>query len=186
MPRTTIPLALVVAGVGAFAAAPGQRPSGVEKAPRQDEVEVHLIDRQGQHAGTAILKAEAEGVSIQLEVSGLPPGPKGIHLHETGSCEPPAFESAGSHLNPDGKQHGLENPQGPHLGDLPNLGVDADGNAETTIEVRDAMLTGDDPKALLKPGGTALVIHAQADDNRTDPSGDSGDRLVCGVIEAAE
>jgi superoxide dismutase, Cu-Zn family len=120
---------------------------------------------------------------LALSVGGLTPGLHGVHLHAAGKCTPPDFASASAHFNPTGAQHGLLNQQGPHLGDLPNLLVRADGSADTSFALsRDLPASG--PGSLLQPGGISLVIHAGADDERTDPSGNSGDRVACAVLEA--
>jgi Cu-Zn family superoxide dismutase len=116
-----------------------------------------------------------------VSVSGLTPGPHGIHIHEQGACTGPDFGSAGGHLNPAGRQHGLENPAGPHAGDLPNLLVDADGSADTIFAVSPDLLAGGE--GLFHVGGTAVVVHAERDDQHTDPSGGSGARVACGVVE---
>ena len=147
-------------------------------------VMAHLSNAEGEEVGTATLTEADGGVRVAVQVSGLEPGPKGFHIHETGRCEPPAFQSAGSHFAPEGRQHGLENPQGPHAGDLPNLPVAEGGSVDTTFVVSGVTLRRGEPASLLDGDGSALVIHASADDNRTDPSGNSGDRIACGVIEA--
>lgn len=141
-----------------------------------------LIDGAGRTIGTAHLAPAGNDVAVTVEAEELPPGPHGLHIHETGVCTPPDFTSAGGHWNPTGKEHGLRNPQGPHAGDLPNLTVRADGTVDTTIVV-------DQPELSLASGPIlggaprALVIHAGGDDMMTDPSGDSGDRIACGVLE---
>ena len=105
-----------------------------------------------------------------------------MHIHETGACTPPDFTSAGGHFNPASKRHGLLNPEGPHAGDLPNLLVREDGSADTTLTVSPSLLT-EGPGSMIGPQKRALVIHADPDDQKTDPSGNSGARVVCGVIE---
>ncbi|MFS0574094.1 superoxide dismutase family protein [Sporosarcina sp. 179-K 3D1 HS] len=148
-----------------------------------NEVEVDLLDTDGQSVGTATLTEEENGVKVKVVAENLTPGEHGFHFHETGVCEAPDFESAGGHFNPDGKSHGLEHEEGPHAGDLPNLEVGEDGTVETEVLAEHVTLASGEPHSLLKEGGTALVIHAEADDGKTQPSGDSGDRIVCGVIE---
>ena len=97
-------------------------------------------------------------------------------------CEPPGFQSAGPHFNPENKKHGLENPDGPHAGDMKNFTVAADGTAQTTVLAAKVTL-GEDNQSVFSNGGTALVIHAKADDMKTDPAGNAGDRIACGVIQ---
>jgi superoxide dismutase, Cu-Zn family len=136
----------------------------------------------GDRVGLATLTDSAGTVRLGLSASQLSPGPHGLHFHGQGTCTPPDFTSAGSHFNPDGRKHGRLNPEGPHLGDLPNLIAGSDGSADTSFAVAHD-LAGPGARSLLQPGGTALVIHAKADDERTDPSGNSGDRVACAVIE---
>jgi len=136
----------------------------------------------GDRIGVATLTDTAGTLRLGLSVGSLPPGPHGLHFHAQGTCTPPDFASAGAHFNPEGRKHGRLNPDGPHMGDLPNLVVGADSSADTSLTVA-SELGGTGPRALLQPGGTALVIHAGADDERTDPSGNSGARVACAVIE---
>lgn len=142
-----------------------------------------LSDAAGKQVGTATLQQLAHGVLIRLTVTGLPPGPHGVHIHATGKCEPgsPAFASAGGHLNPGAHKHGFDAPDGHHAGDLPNLIVAADGTGAMEAVAQDVTLGGG-PASLFGQHGTALVIHAKPDDYRTDPSGASGDRIACGVV----
>jgi Cu-Zn family superoxide dismutase len=124
------------------------------------------------------------GGTLNLGVSAaqLKPGPHGLHIHAQGTCTPPDFASAGPHFNPERREHGRLNPNGPHQGDLPNLIVGPDGSADTTFTVP-AELALPGPRSVLPPGGTAIVIHADADDEHTDPSGGSGERVACAVLE---
>jgi superoxide dismutase, Cu-Zn family len=135
----------------------------------------------GQPVGTAMFTQVGDVVRIVLEVQGLPPGTKGVHIHEVGACEGPTFTSAGGHFNPLGKQHGLQNPQGPHAGDLANIVIGPDGKGR--LETSASLVTlGAGPNSILDANGSALIIHAAPDDFRTDPTGNSGARIACGVI----
>jgi superoxide dismutase, Cu-Zn family len=142
---------------------------------------VDLKDAKGNSVGMAMISpAKDGGVSIDLDVHGLPPGEHAIHFHAVPKCEAP-FTTAGGHFNPMNKKHGTENPEGAHAGDMMNFTVDAKGIAKTTIVNKNVTL-GAEPNSLYTNGGTALMIHAAADDMKTDPSGNAGDRIVCGAI----
>lgn len=142
-----------------------------------------LIDSSAAQVGVATLTDSAGVVQLGVSIGGLTPGLHGIHVHATGACIPPAFSSAGPHFNPDGRQHGILNPEGAHTGDLPNLRAGDNGSADTTFALPVA-LARSGPRFLLQPEGTALVIHAGADDQRSDPSGNSGARVACGIFRA--
>ena len=141
-----------------------------------------IVNAQGQKIGTARILAAKEGIKIEVNVSQLPPGTHGIHIHTVGKCEGPDFTTAGGHLNPDAKKHGKDNPEGPHAGDLLNIEVKGDGTAKATL--LDTMATlGGGANSVFHEGGTAIVIHAKEDDYKTDPAGNSGPRIACGVIQ---
>lgn len=133
---------------------------------------VPLADGAGQGVGTVTIVESASGTTLRLTVKGLPAGVHGVHLHEVGRCDGPDFKSAGAHWNPAGRQHGHLNPQGSHVGDLPNFTVSSLDVATIDFAVG----------ALDNPQGMSLVVHAKPDDYRTDPSGNSGDRIACAVI----
>lgn len=137
----------------------------------------------GLPAGTAQLMQSGSGLTMVVAVTGMSPGPHGFHLHTIGKCEGPVFTSAGGHLNPYGKHHGTMDPNGPHLGDMQNLEVGPSGTATATVDLpgeRDGALAD-----IFDADGTAVIIHAGADDYSTDPSGDAGGRIACGVLKPA-
>ena len=148
---------------------------------KQNSVTVQLKNGQGQDIGTATITPSGKGVRIKLNVHDLTPGEHGIHFHTVAKCEGPDFQTAGSHFNPDGKKHGLKNPEGPHAGAMMNFMGNAKGMSMATVTDMHVNL-GTGANSLYANGGTALVIHEKADDMKTDPSGNSGSRIACGVI----
>lgn len=150
---------------------------------KKNSVTVELKNGQGESVGTATLTPinSKGGVRIKLDVKNLTPGQHGIHFHMVAKCEGPDFQTAGGHFNPDNKKHGLKNPEGPHAGDMLNFTVSQNGMSHATITDTRVNL-GSGNNSLYANGGTALVIHEKADDMKTDPSGNSGGRIACGVI----
>lgn len=144
---------------------------------------VSLDNSRGEEIGEATLSETKKGVQIKLEAEGLSPGIHAIHFHEKGLCEPPDFQSAGPHFNPYGKEHGLDNPRGPHAGDMQNIFADKNGNVKTTIYNARVTLKKGKKNSLQDADGSALVIHEKGDDQKTNPSGNSGNRVACGVIK---
>jgi Cu-Zn family superoxide dismutase len=145
-------------------------------------IKTSIINTSGKKIGTAEFSPTAEGVKIHLVASKLPPGMHGIHIHEVGLCVKPDFATAGMHLNPSSKHHGFENPQGSHAGDLPNIEVGADGKVTVDLVDKAVTLEKGKPNSLLNEQGVSLIIHEKSDDYMTDPSGNSGGRIACGVL----
>ncbi len=152
-----------------------------QKAPKS--VLVQLETSSGQDAGKALLINESNGVKFEVDLKNLVPGQHGIHIHQEAKCDAPDFKTAGGHFNPTGKQHGTVNPQGHHAGDLPlNIVVGDDGMVKKTFFSKDLTLDPNKPNSVFANGGTSLMIHSGPDDMKTDPSGNSGSREACGII----
>ncbi len=142
-----------------------------------------IMDAAGRELGTLTLADGASGLTVSGTLRGLTPGVHGIHIHTIGMCEAPKFTTAGGHWNPTTKMHGSENPQGPHFGDMMNITVGADSSATVQLTTMGGSLHGAD--MLMDADGASVVVHAMADDYKTDPSGNSGDRVACGVIKGS-
>jgi Cu-Zn family superoxide dismutase len=181
---TLITAALSLSTQGPSAAASTPTPTATPAA--EESISVDLKDAKGASVGTAWITEKSakgdKGISIRLDLHGLPQGTHAIHIHEKASCTGPDFKSAGGHFSPGHKMHGELSKNGPHAGDLKNIEVAADGTLKTTLEDHHADL-GPALKSLQQGAGTSLIIHAKADDYKTQPSGDSGDRIACGEIK---
>ena len=156
---------------------------GLAQTKAMKKKTIELKDSKGNDVGAATIVSKGSGVEVKLNLKDLPPGEHAVHFHQNAKCDPPDFKSAGGHFNPTGKQHGFDNPQGHHAGDMRNFTVKENGTAKATVTDDDVVLgTGSEPNSLLANGGSSIMIHAKADDYKTDPSGNSGDRIACGVI----
>jgi Cu-Zn family superoxide dismutase len=145
-----------------------------------EQAKATLKNAKGQTVGGATLSETPHGVLIHVNLTKASPGVHAFHIHESGKCEPP-FTSAGSHFNPTKKQHGLENAMGMHAGDLPNIEVPSNGALAFDV-VDQAVTLKPGANSLLDTDGSAIVIHEKADDYKSDPAGNAGDRVICGVI----
>lgn len=154
-------------------------------AARHEKVTIHLKTTGDQDAGTAAFEEESNGkLKVTLSLKNIPPGPHGVHIHKVPACDLPDFKTAGPHFNPDAsKMHGFENPMGHHAGDMPkNLTPDANHEVHTSFTIDYLSLGTGQPNDILANGGTSIILHAGADDMKTDPSGNSGARIACGII----
>ncbi|WP_336965402.1 superoxide dismutase family protein [Sphingobium aquiterrae] len=152
--------------------------SGQDAAPRAT---ASLLAADGTPRGTVAITQDTHGLEVTVKALGVTPGVHAVHIHTTGMCVAPDFTSAGGHWNPTGKHHGSENPQGMHMGDMPNMTVGADGTGTLTYTIAGGMLTGG-ATPLLDADGAAAVIHAGPDDMKSDPAGNAGGRIACGVL----
>jgi Cu-Zn family superoxide dismutase len=155
--------------------------SNTATAAELNRARADIQNAQGKSVGTASLRETRDGVLITINVNGLPEGLHAVHIHSVGKCEAPAFTSAGGHFNPLDKKHGLLNPEGPHAGDLTDLYVNKDGAGRYEVFM-ESVTFGPGKTSIFDLDGSAIVIHSTADDNMTDPAGNSGDRIACGVI----
>jgi Cu-Zn family superoxide dismutase len=179
----------IFAAFVAIGATPGlayeaESAAGIYAAPKKAPAltaKAVLKSADGKEVGTVVLTETKGGVRLKVTVNDLTPGEHGFHIHAVGKCEPP-FTSAGPHFNPNEKKHGLRSREGHHAGDMRNLKIPASGKLTTTITNKDVTLEKGKPNSLFHDGGTAIVLHAGPDDQLTDPAGNSGDRIACGVV----
>lgn len=147
-------------------------------------VEVHMETAAGADGGTIWLEQERNDVKVYAKLKNLNPGNHAIHVHQSPHCDAPEFKTAGAHFNPSSKQHGFQNPQGHHAGDLPiNLAVSDAGNVNKNFTTKDITLDPKAPNSVFANGGTSIIVHEKEDDMKTDPSGNSGSRQACGVVD---
>lgn len=180
MIRTGITASIAIAALAACSTGPREAPVPDLAGPSSAQAE--LRDPGGRTLARATVTEVGDALRVRVEAAGLAPGVYGAHIHTTGRCDAPSFESAGPHWNPSNRQHGRDNPNGQHRGDLPNLLVGTDGRGSFEFTIPGGRLAGGGGAPLLDGDGAALVIHARADDYRSDPSGNSGARIACGVL----
>ncbi len=175
-------LAAVLLGLGLSGCATNDGAPATPTVAQPTTARATLLAADGSPRGNATIEATTHGLRLSVTGIGLPQGAHGTHIHMVGRCDAPDFASAGSHWNPTGAQHGKDNPQGAHAGDLPNLLIGTDGQGSFSVDLHGAKLTG--PGGLLDEDGAALVVHASPDDFKTDPTGNSGGRIACGAFSA--
>jgi superoxide dismutase, Cu-Zn family len=167
---------------GLILAAAAASGAHAQEAPKQ--IKIPIVSATGQDAGFATFKAVKKGVKVKIELKNLEFGPHAVHIHQNAVCDAPDFKGAGGHFNPDNKHHGYLNPMGHHNGDMPeSVSVGEDHMGSATFVLQSISLDPAAPNSLFLNGGTSIVVHAKADDQKTDPSGDSGNRIACGVIK---
>lgn len=182
MKNAAIAMSLVLLS-SACAAAPSSSGTAAAAPARAPIAHAKLLAGDGAARGEAVVTEAADGLHIVVRAQGLTPGMHAVHIHTTGSCTPPDFVSAGGHWNPTGHKHGKDNPDGMHMGDMPNMIAGADGSGEMEYVIPGGAIKGG-ATPLLDADGAAVVIHAQADDNKSDPAGNAGGRVACGVLSA--
>jgi Cu-Zn family superoxide dismutase len=170
---------LTTAALALAAPALAQAPQAAPPAQKGEMARATLKDATGQTVGEVTLQQTPGGILVRGTLNGVPAGEHAIHIHETGKCEGPDFKTAGGHFNPGKKQHGLMSAKGKHAGDLPNLYVGQDGKLQFEHFANNGLKL----KSLMDKDGSAIVVHAKADDHMTDPAGDAGGRIACGAVE---
>lgn len=176
-------LLCVLPGAFGLSACATASPDSASAAPAAPMAMAKLMAGDGAGRGEATVTQGPDGLHVVVKALGLAPGPHAVHVHMTGVCTAPDFTSAGGHWNPAGRQHGMENPMGHHMGDMPNMMVGTDGTGEMDYIIASGTIR-DGATPLLDSDGAAVVIHAKADDNKSDPAGNAGGRVACGVLMA--
>lgn len=184
MKKIFLGLAVTLVGLSSVSFAEDNMSNSSMMMSSMKKAKADIINTSGKKIGTAMFTEVAGGVKINVMVNGLTAGQHGIHIHEFGRCETPTFGTAGEHFRPNEHKHGLKNSDGSHNGDMQNIVIGKNGKG--TYMTTNTMLTiGSDISSILRPGGTAIVIHEKADDHMSQPAGNAGKRVACGVIRAA-
>lgn len=185
MQRAIMQRVMLIACGAAFALCAGVVLAQTDQAKSTStEVRVKLTNSAGQPAGTVTFKEVKKGIKMTIRLENIPFGEHGVHIHQNAVCDAPDFHAAGADFNPSGKHHGFQNPEGHHDGDLPgNVSVGENHRGEASFILTDICMDPNLPNSIFANGGTSVVVHEHADDEKSDPAGNAGNRIACGVVK---